>query len=132
MYKPNVSKYLVVELSNNGKRSIKSVHRLVALAFIPNPKNKPEVNHRNGNRFENSTSNLQWVTRKENAQHAYDNGLQTAKKGEKSHFAKLTNSDAERIRAGYEIGYEAKELANKFKVTPTTIYRILRNETFSD
>lgn len=57
------------------------VSRLVATAFIPNPENKEEVNHKNGNPLDNSAGNLEWVTRSENIRHAFKNGLlQTSKK----------------------------------------------------
>jgi len=55
-------------INNNSKKSFK-VHRLVALSFIENPENKPEVNHKNKNKMDNSMINLEWVTRKENNQH---------------------------------------------------------------
>ena len=51
------------------------VHRMVALAFIDNPDNKPYVNHINGNRSDNNVENLEWVTSSENAIHAHKNGL---------------------------------------------------------
>ena len=48
------------------------IHRAVGLAFIPNPENKPEINHKDGNPKNNHVSNLEWVTHKENCQHAHD------------------------------------------------------------
>lgn len=53
-----------------------SVHRLLADAFIPNPGNKPQVNHIDGNKANNTLSNLEWVTQRENQLHAYKIGLQ--------------------------------------------------------
>lgn len=52
-----------------------SVHRLVALAFIPNPNNKPTVNHKDGDKSNNSVCNLEWATRSEQTQHAWNTGL---------------------------------------------------------
>lgn len=58
--------YMYVQLSKNGKTSPKHIHRLVAEAFIPNPENKPTVNHKNGNKADNSLENLEWATYTEN------------------------------------------------------------------
>lgn len=63
-------KYLCVSLKKNQKHSMKAVHRLVAEAFIPNPENKPFVNHIDGNKQNNSIDNLEWVTHRENCIHA--------------------------------------------------------------
>ena len=68
--------YLTVDLYKNGKRSTRRVHILVAEAFIPNPECKPEVNHRDGNKHNNRVDNLEWVTHKENCEHAWGTGLQ--------------------------------------------------------
>lgn len=61
-------------MTTEGRKSF-SVHRLVAMAFIPNPGNKPDVNHKDGNKANNHVSNLEWVTKSENSTHAYINGL---------------------------------------------------------
>lgn len=61
--------YLRVDLYNGPSRKHFKVHRLVAKAFIPNPKNKPQVNHKDGNKKNNSVTNLEWVTDAENKKH---------------------------------------------------------------
>lgn len=66
--------YLSVKLFRNGKGCQKTVHRIVAEAFIPNPNNKPQVNHKDRNKGNNDVSNLEWVTREENKSHAIRNG----------------------------------------------------------
>ena len=64
----------VILRNENGSRT-RSIHRLVAEAFIPNPYNKPEVNHIHGNKDDNRASELEWVTASENARHAVATGL---------------------------------------------------------
>lgn len=63
--------YPQVTLHKNGKQICRHIHRLVALAFIPNPKNKPQVNHIDGNKANNFLDNLEWVTPSEQMRHAY-------------------------------------------------------------
>lgn len=65
----NRGKYSMVFLSIKGNKHYKQVHRLLAKAFIPNPKNKPQINHKDSNRSNNSLSNLEWVTASENSLH---------------------------------------------------------------
>lgn len=63
--------YLFVPLCKNGKRYLRKVHRLVAQAFIPNPHNKEQINHKNGIRNDNKVENLEWCTCEENIIHEY-------------------------------------------------------------
>lgn len=67
--------YLRVRIFKNGSRPTIKVHREVAKAFIPNPENKPEVNHKDGNKENNHVGNLEWATPGENTAHAYASGL---------------------------------------------------------
>lgn len=87
---PNTTQkgYISVNLNNNGFRKYFFLHRLVAMTYIPNPQNKPQVNHINGIKNDNRVENLEWVTLSENIQHAVKTGLR-----DKAHLkAKIDNS----------------------------------------
>lgn len=77
--------YHTVRLWMNNKSRVFTVHRLVALALIPNPLNKEMVNHIDGNKKNNHISNLEWVTRSENVIHSHEIGLQISRKGSDHH-----------------------------------------------
>lgn len=72
--------YRVITLSVNGFQYFLYYHRIVAETFIPNPENKPQVNHKDGNKLNNRMDNLEWVTHKENMRHAWDMGLSSVEK----------------------------------------------------
>lgn len=84
--KVNTVGYFCVNLYkpfSGGKSTCQMVHRLVAEAFIPNPENKPQVNHIDGNKLNNKVENLEWVTASENKYHAVRTGLQKPSKKQK-------------------------------------------------
>lgn len=72
---PDKKGYLRLHVTIKQKRYAFKVHRMVAQAFIPNPENKPQVNHIDGDKNNNAASNLEWVSNRENAHHAVRNGL---------------------------------------------------------
>ena len=80
--------YLYVNLCKEGKRKQYRINRLVAMAFIPNPNNLPEVNHKDGNKLNNRADNLEWATRSENQKHAYKIGLQKSSEKQKQAVSK--------------------------------------------
>jgi len=67
--------YITVRLSNQGKTTTHFLHRLIAEAYLPNPENKPFINHINGVKTDNCIENLEWVTHAENIKHGYLCGL---------------------------------------------------------
>ena len=73
------SGYKMVVLKKDGKQKSFSIHRLMAIAFLPNENNLPQVNHKDGNKLNNDLSNLEWCTQSQNIQHMYDSGLKTYK-----------------------------------------------------
>jgi HNH endonuclease len=96
------------------------VHRLVAEAFIPNPENKPEVNHINGIKDCNEAWNLEWVTTAENITHAINIGLRS-QKGEQNHESKLSNIDVLEI---YNSNEDYITLSKRYNIGRLQISRI--------
>ena len=101
--------YLYLDLFNDGYCKKVPLHRILAIAFLPNPEKKRTVNHIDGNKLNNSLTNLEWATDSENMQHAYNTGLN------KGTMRKISSEQAkilfsERIMMGMTITALAKEL----------------------
>jgi hypothetical protein len=124
--------YEKVSLSmvENGKTKQRAffVHRLVATAFILNPENKEQVNHKDGDKLNNCLENLEWVTNFENMEHAKRNHLNLKAKGESHGMSKLTTiivSDIKNRLAKNELN---KDIAKIYGVDPTTVSDIKRGK----
>lgn len=104
------------------------VNRVVALRFLPNPNNEPQVNHIDGNKENNAKSNLEWASGSENELHAHRTGLKSGH-GSGNSNAKLTAAEVEEIRATE--GMTAQELANKYGVGRSTIINILNRKSWT-
>lgn len=103
------------------------VHRAVAHAFIPNPENKETVNHIDGDKTNNHVSNLEWATRSENSQHAYDNKLNVGPP------RKLTLEQTDEIRAKYiPKEYTMQKLADEYGIAISTIHRIINTKLYKN
>jgi hypothetical protein len=125
----NTSGYFQVTLQKNGEKKNYLVHKLVALHFIPNPDNKSEINHKDGNKLNNLINNLEWCTRSENALHAFQLGLRNNKE-EKSPNRKLNIQQVFEIRELLNKKIPHKIIAEKYKVSHHCIANINTKRTW--
>lgn len=133
--------YPKVELRDGQNGAMHRVHRLVAIAFIPNPEEKGQVNHKDGVKDNNFLDNLEWATRKENIQHGWRTGLIVPSnpnlngnlQGEKVPLSKLKEKDIVYIRENSRhLGGTLSnvELATMYGVTNETIRCVVRFKTW--
>ena len=135
--KPRISQkgYLTVLLCKDNIGKEYRIHRLVALAFIPNPENKLEVNHIDGKKQNNCVDNLEWNTRSENIKHAFAHDLKKIRNSENSHLSKLTKVQVAQIRKEYipyDKNFSTYALAQRYGVSAGTINSIVHNKTYKD
>jgi hypothetical protein len=106
-----------------------AVHRLVAKAFIPNPENKPQVNHKDSVRTNNIASNLEWVTAKENVSHSFEHGVRSHT-GEKHPRAVLTEEIVRKIKhMSAMMGCTA--IALELGLERSTVSKVVHNNNWS-
>lgn len=117
--------YLQIHLSKNKKMDSVKIHRLVAITFIPNPENKPVVNHINNIRDDNRVENLEWVNQKENLEHTFKQGR--VPNGVKHYNAKLNMEQVKEIR---ESNLNQRELSEIYNISKTAICLILKNKRY--
>lgn len=135
--KPRINKsgyYQVCMMCINGKIKTEVIHRLVAINFIPNPDNLPQVNHKDGNKLNNNIDNLEWCTAKENTKHAYDNNLGGFKDRANKQIDELHKSSPHDVIVDvyydgeYKGRFSTKSKAAEYaKVSVKTVYNRLHN-----
>jgi hypothetical protein len=125
----NTKGYMRVGLSFNGTEKKYTVHRLVAICFIPNPNNYKQVNHIDGNKLNNHVSNLEWCSHQQNMRKAWELGLYQPKYGEKHVNAKIKEADVIEIFRLYNIvGWLQQRIADHFGINVSTVSGILRRK----
>lgn len=120
-------RHRAVRLWNSGKTRLLKVYRLKAAAFIPNPENKPQVNHIDGDRMNEDLSNLEWATASENMKHSFASGLCKGfyKKGFDHQKAKLSLEDINLMRRWKNSGfYDPKKICKVFSISRTYAQRV--------
>ena len=117
----SVKGYLMSCLCVDKKKFNTGVHRLVAMAFLPNPLNKEQVNHINGIKEDNRVENLEWCTGSENIKHSITNNLAKFNYGEKHHMSKITDEQMKEILIKRELGYTLKQLSIEYKLSNVAV-----------
>lgn len=138
--KKNTQGYYAVNLCNKDGGKWTRVHIIVANAFLDNPENKKEVNHKNGNKLDNRVENLEWVTHSENCLHAWKTGLQKIGKERiekiKENNIKLRGLNADTVKNIYNDFIIKKismnKIAKKYKISVQTVSNIAnkKNEIY--
>ncbi len=120
--------YFGVGLWKENKTKYFTIHRLLAIHFIPNPENKKEVNHIDSNRSNFELANLEWATPSENMKHAFDSGhvKNSYQKGFNHKLCKLTPDKVKQIIEMRKMGKRLKQIGAEFNITPDHVCRITK------
>ena len=121
--------YKRISLSKEGEKKSWFIHRLVAMTFIKNPKNLPEVNHKNSRRDDNNVPNLEWTTHSQNIIHSYMHG-NASQLGENNTNAKCTNNIAEQVKVLKSLGFSSHDIAKLIGMSYKIVYRIYSDRSW--
>lgn len=114
--------YVCVDL---GHRNTQLVHRLIANTFIPNPLGLPQVNHKDGDKWNNNIENLEWCNQSENMLHAYKHGLQEIKLPNRRYYRKITSISP----SGYMQEWDrVNDCSAQLGIGAPAIFRVIRGE----
>lgn len=119
---------LYVKLRHNGDDVSKKIHRLVAEAFIPNPKNKPQINHKDGNRWNNNVMNLEWVTQSENTKHSHKELNRKYTAYGENHSNSKSVSQYDKFGSLINVFGSTNEAGRQLKIPFTNIAKCARGE----
>lgn len=106
------------------------IHRVVGLTFINNIHNKPQINHKDGNKANNNLYNLEWCNPSENGIHAYKTGLSKKQIGENASQSKLKNKDVINIKYLYNKGISQGKIAKRYNINQTSVHNIVKGKTW--
>lgn len=123
--------YKYMNLWRSGRGVKHYVHRLVAMAFLDNPNNYPQVNHIDGNRGNNNLSNLEWCTCQHNNLEAFRCGYRVSKKGQYVSCATLTDAQVIEMRALSKSGWTTRQLSDHFKYDMSAVRKAIKKITWS-
>ena len=130
----NKKGYATIGLTNkNNERIFTRVHRIVAMGFIPNPNNYPDVNHIDGNKLNNKASNLEWCTKKQNIEHARKIGLSPLRYGTSNPYSVLNKQQVKYILTHYkpkDKKFGARALARNFGVHHKTVLDVINKKRY--
>lgn len=113
--------YYHVRTTYKTKSISQRVHRIVAMAFIPNPENKPQINHMDGNKLNNHVNNLEWCTCSENQLHAVSLGIKNTVYGEQNGSSVLTEVIVHEVCRMIQEGYRNKDIADKLGINRSQV-----------
>lgn len=121
--------YCRANLKNDaGKKRTYLVHRLIAFAFLPNPERKPQINHKDGDKSNNSVANLEWCSNLENNQHASRHALH--KRGAERPNSKLCYEKVRELKGLRKAGWNFYQLGKRFGIAYQTAHKICNGKSY--